>query len=592
MVRIHRLRGRRATAAILAAGLFFCASVAATPQRVLVIHSFGRDIEPYAAIESVFRTSLARSSQRPVVIHETTVDAGQPDNLFDEKLFIAHLRDRFHGSEPDVVVTFGPPASRFYVANRAKLFADKPYVMAAVEARVAAMSALGPGDAAVTSSIDFTQLVDHILELMPASRTLAVVVGDSAIERFWAEQMRQEFARFAGRLDIVWLVGMSLDQMRTRVAALPARSAIFYASLRVDAAGIPHARQSALGALKEVANAPIFGLYESEIGNGVVGGPYLSQQRRGELAAQATVRALNGERGATPTVERTGFERPAYDWRELRRWNIDTTRLPADADVRFRPPSLWEEHRETLVLVAAALLLQFALIAALMLQRGRARRAEREARDLGGQLITAHEDERRRIARELHDDVTQRLARLSIDAALIGRQPTAQSEHEVARALREELVRLSDDVHALSHQLHPAVLEDLGLVEALRAEGDRLVRFESIACKVETQGVPPNLRKEVALCLFRVAQEAMRNVARHARASAVDIAVAPQGDGLELTVADNGRGFEPGRGSGRPSLGLASMRERVRLLRGTLEVDSGPGRGTKVHAWVPLRDAA
>jgi signal transduction histidine kinase len=227
-----------------------------------------------------------------------------------------------------------------------------------------------------------------------------------------------------------------------------------------------------------------------------------------------------------------------------------------------------------------------------MLQRGRARRAEREARDLGGQLITAHEDERRRIARELHDDVTQRLARLSIDAALIGRQPTAQSEHEVARALREELVRLSDDVHALSHQLHPAVLEDLGLVEALRAEGDRLVRFESIACKVETQGVPPNLRKEVALCLFRVAQEAMRNVARHARASAVDIAVAPQGDGLELTVADNGRGFEPGRGSGRPSLGLASMRERVRLLRGTLEVDSGPGRGTKVHAWVPLRDAA
>ena len=592
MVRLHRLEGRRLAAAILVAGLCFCASVAATPQRVLVIHSFGRDIEPYAAIESVFRTSLARSAQRPVVIHETTVDAGQPDNLFDENLFIAHLRDRFRGSEPDVVVTFGPPASRFYVAHRAQLFADKPYVMAAVEARVAAMSALGPGDAAVTSSIAFTQLVDHILELMPESRTLAVIVGDSAIERFWAEQIRQELARFAGRLDIVWLVGMSLDQMRMRVAALPPRSAILYASLRVDAAGIPHARQSALGALKEVANAPIFGLYESEIGNGVVGGPYLSQRRRGELAAQATVRALHGARGATPTVERTGFEQPVYDWRELRRWNIDTTRLPAGADVRFRPPSLWEQHRETLVLVAAALLLQFALIAALMLQRGRARRAEGEARSLGGRLITAHEDERRRIARELHDDVTQRLARLSIDAALIGRQPTAQSEHEVAQALREELVRLSDDVHGLSHQLHPAVLEDLGLVEALRAEGDRLVRCESIACKVETSGVPPNLRKEVALCLFRVAQEAMRNVARHARASAVDIALAPQRDGLELTVADNGRGFEPGRGSGRPSLGLASMRERVRLLRGTLEVDSGPGRGTTVHAWVPLRDAA
>jgi PAS domain S-box-containing protein len=208
----------------------------------------------------------------------------------------------------------------------------------------------------------------------------------------------------------------------------------------------------------------------------------------------------------------------------------------------------------------------------------------REIQQLAGRLITAHEDERRRLARELHDDLTQRLARLAIDA---GRMENAANAPGGARPLREDLVRLSEDVHALSYRLHPSVLDDLGLVEALRAECHRVARQGDMRVEVEATGMPETLPAEASLCLFRVAQEALSNAARHAKASAVTVLLSPRSKGLQLAVSDNGGGFDPRRPRARPSLGLASMRERVRLLRGELDIESTPGRGTTVVAWIP-----
>jgi PAS domain S-box-containing protein len=210
--------------------------------------------------------------------------------------------------------------------------------------------------------------------------------------------------------------------------------------------------------------------------------------------------------------------------------------------------------------------------------------SHREIQQLAGRLLTAHEDERRRLARELHDDLTQRLARLAIDAGGLeqrGRDGT------VVKSIREELVRLSDDVHAMSYRLHPSVLDDLGLVEALKTECDRVARRGSLRVEVDANGVPTALPADASLCLFRVAQEALSNASRHAGASAVTVLLTPRDSGLELAVRDDGSGFDPDGPRGRASLGLASMRERVRLLNGRFDIESAPGRGTRVVAWVP-----
>jgi PAS domain S-box-containing protein len=210
--------------------------------------------------------------------------------------------------------------------------------------------------------------------------------------------------------------------------------------------------------------------------------------------------------------------------------------------------------------------------------------SHRETQQLAGRLLTAHEDERRRLARELHDDLTQRLARLAIDA---GRMESAAEAPEGLRRLREDLVRLSEDVHALSYRLHPSMLDDLGLVEALKAECDRVARRGELRVEVEATAVPAALPAEASLCLYRVAQEALNNAARHGGASAVTVRLAPRDRGFQLAVRDNGSGFDPERMRERASLGLASMRERVRLLQGEFDIESAPGRGTTVVAWVP-----
>jgi signal transduction histidine kinase len=237
------------------------------------------------------------------------------------------------------------------------------------------------------------------------------------------------------------------------------------------------------------------------------------------------------------------------------------------------------------------LLLQAALIAALLVQLAQRHRAERESFALSWRLLTAHEDERRRLARELHDDVTQRLARLAIDAA---RLEAIQSgaPGDASQSVHGELVRLSEDVHALSYRLHPSILDDLGLAEALKAECEQISRHQPVRVEVEVHQVPDALPNDVALCIFRVAQEALRNVARHAKASVATVTLALKDGGLFLAVSDNGIGFDIEATGSRRSLGCASMGERVRLLGGRLVMKSETGQGTIISAWVPLGAAA
>jgi len=136
------------------------------------------------------------------------------------------------------------------------------------------------------------------------------------------------------------------------------------------------------------------------------------------------------------------------------------------------------------------------------------------------------------------------------------------------------------------------VIEDLGLVEALRIECDRVAHQGPLHVNFDCHDVPRKLPVDAALCLFRVAQEALRNVERHARAKHVEVSVKGQDGGVALAVRDNGTGFDPSRSGERASLGLASMRERVRLLGGRLHIQSGPGNGTSLSAWVPLPGSA
>ena len=214
-------------------------------------------------------------------------------------------------------------------------------------------------------------------------------------------------------------------------------------------------------------------------------------------------------------------------------------------------------------------------------------RVEGELRDLSRRLIGAHEEERALLARELHDDVSQRLAVLAIDVGRAEHVAPDEAQAEAMQAVRAGLVRLSEDIHSLAYQLHPSILEELGLAEALRAECERRERQNRLDLSVDLDPLPAVVGKDAALCLFRVAQEALNNVVRHAGVRAAAVTLRPVDDGLLLAVSDDGVGFDPEEPGEGMRLGLASMRERVRLVHGTLDIESAPGRGTMILAWTP-----
>ena len=217
----------------------------------------------------------------------------------------------------------------------------------------------------------------------------------------------------------------------------------------------------------------------------------------------------------------------------------------------------------------------------------RLRVSHEQKRDLARRLFHAQEVERRRLAREMHDDLTQRLAVLAIEVSKLERLPSLVGEASSRLGgVRGQLVALSEDVHSLSRQLHPAILDDLGLEDALRSECSLFQQREGIEVQYRADGVPTDLPRDACLGLYRIAQESLRNVARHSGASRAEVSLVGCGPDVMLTVTDNGQGFAREGRAGRAGIGLASMEERARLVGAELTIQSTPGQGTTITALV------
>jgi PAS domain S-box-containing protein len=224
----------------------------------------------------------------------------------------------------------------------------------------------------------------------------------------------------------------------------------------------------------------------------------------------------------------------------------------------------------------------------------RVARRTAELRDLSVKLLQVQEEERRRIARELHDDFSQRLAALTLELRNVCADVSAPGAVLSSRLNRlgDMAERLATELQQVAHRLHPSILEHAGLEAAVREHVEEFATRTGLTAEVIVRNVPKTVPPDQATCLFRVLQESLQNVKKHANASSVLIRLLRTDRGLGLCVHDDGRGFEDSQGvSSRKALGLTSMSERVGVLKGTFRVQTKPGVGTEVHAWVPLEEA-
>jgi signal transduction histidine kinase len=225
--------------------------------------------------------------------------------------------------------------------------------------------------------------------------------------------------------------------------------------------------------------------------------------------------------------------------------------------------------------------------------------AQQELKKLGGRLIEAEEKERSRIARELHDDIGQRLALLSIqlDHSIRTSEPSRakagrrHSEIERLTHLKQaaqNCTELASIVHALSHELHSSTLDLLGLASAVSDFCRQFSEQHSVTVDCTTTDIPNPLPGEVSLCLFRVVQEGLRNALKYSGVSYFEVLLRGTTDAIELEVRDRGVGFDTGTISAKGGLGLLSMRERVQLVKGTISIESQPNRGTTIVLRIPI----
>ena len=206
-------------------------------------------------------------------------------------------------------------------------------------------------------------------------------------------------------------------------------------------------------------------------------------------------------------------------------------------------------------------------------------------------LIEAHEEESRRIARELHDDINQRLAVVSMRLGYLKEGPPASAaefKQEIGE-VGQEITDLAADIQAVSHRLHPAKLEILGLERAAAGFCDELSNRHGVTIDVHIENIPAALPREITLSLYRVLQEALQNVVKHSASRHASVSLNGQIDTINLTVKDSGSGFDPQEAMRGRGLGLTSMKERLKVVGGHLSIHSERGHGTTIHAVAPLR---
>jgi two-component system CheB/CheR fusion protein len=217
------------------------------------------------------------------------------------------------------------------------------------------------------------------------------------------------------------------------------------------------------------------------------------------------------------------------------------------------------------------------------------RRSRGELRQLTASLMNAQDAERRRVSRELHDDLSQKVAKLQFDIDTLEQKLPADLGEVKQRLcqVRDQAGALSDDLRRVAHQLHPATLDHLGLTVALKAYAQEFSQSTAIPVLFTSHEVPANIPIETASSVYRIAQEALRNVVKHAGKATVEMTLRGTSDGLELSIRDNGIGFDMEAGRAKHGLGLIGMEERMRLVGGKFSVETTPGHGVAITIQAP-----
>ena len=533
--------------------------------------------------------ALRQDSAETLNVYEESIDRDRFDSAAYDRQLVAFYHAKYvNAAAPVLVITMTEPALDFALNHRSELFPHAALMFGAVDERLIGTRHLGPNVTGIFTRVSARATVETALALHPGTRHIVVIAGASRIDQGFVKVVEADLQAIGSRADVTYIIGKPLNDVLAAVAALRDDALVLFVSMQSDGDGVARTGAEVVEALRDATMAPIFGMSKSLLGYGIVGGVLLDMERHGTDLGRRARQILAGTQAAD-LVPMTSQNLIGFDWRELNRFGINEARIPAGATVVNFELTLWQRYKAAILLVGAALVGQCLMLSGFLVQSRRRRSAEFALQTLSGRLLSAHEEERHRIARELHDNLSQQMALLSIEIE----QVTAQSVHSptaLARSMRhigERTAEISTEIHVMSHRLHSSKLDALGLAAAVSGHC-REVLAQGVQVQFSQVGVPESVPQDVQLCLFRIVQEALNNVVKHSGSHEARVTLCGTTDALMLSIVDFGCGFEEAETADRNGLGLASMRERLRLVGGELTVTSRAGEGTAIEARVPL----
>jgi signal transduction histidine kinase len=569
--------------------LFPAAGLAGTLKNVLILHE-GSQFLPYLAIMSrELQDDIGADKSLKVEIFEEYLDKWRLSK--DNSRLSAMLEAKYTGRRFDVVVADGPGALFLLIDHPPPFLRDTPVVFVSL-ADYLRPSTLPPNITGVATHVDYAGTVQLAMLLQPDLEHVYFIDREPLTASAKTQTLHHEFRGLNGRVEVSFWLQDDLETLLKKVNALPPHSAVLFDSYYEDPSGQTYIPAGVNAVVAVRANAPVYVPYQTMLGSGSIGGVIVDFEAIGRQAARIILGLLHGAPVSAFPVEQSQ-NHMAIDWRQLQRFHLAEDRVPHEAVIYFREPTLWTRYRWYFIIGGLVILFQMILIAKLAIEGKKRKQSEKSTRELAGRLIHAQEEERRRIAAELHDDVCQRLALVCLQLDTIRGAPPKSQEALVDElsVLYDEADMISSDIHQFSRELHPSILERLGLLAALRRFCAEFSAHRKIAVNFSSSGDEAPLDQEVALVLFRVGQECLMNISKHSGAESCDVSLRFGQDRMVLEVRDTGNGFEPNELKGSTGLGLESMRERLRSVAGKVRIDSAPKRGTRVYAEVPFKRA-
>lgn len=743
-------------------------------KRVLILYTHRVALPITQQWDKGIRASLQAEIKQPVTIDVEYVDSDRLGGKEAIEKWFALLLLKYAATPPDLIIPVFDPAAIAFANHAQALFPSADVVFCSINLRTQANLRIDNKTAGVTYQIDYRKTLDLAKKVLPKLKRVILVCGSSRENLALMEEFKREIQDKEvdenNAAQIEYWIGTPIEEMCEQARSLPADSVILYLVHDRDKNGRSFITpQEVVSQLAEASAVPVFGLYDTLLGSGVLGGVMAPVEQQGKKAGSIAAQILNGKSPADFSFSGTGDNPTLFDSRQLQRWRIDESRLPDDAQILFRQPTVWGKYSHYLLVVIVALVLQTLLIGGLWVNRKHRIRAENalarqlefetflsevrsrfihvpleqlpsemestlhriiehlrldfgaiyqlsdnalklrfstsgnlkngfksretvqlsavddlwmrlkdgevvfvnhreelertacdewltpgnagpcwlfplttqgkqlgiaffvpsqrdcdrddydvqrltiltdvlanvlareqaerdlqvsrgNAKQLARKLLTAQEDERRRLAREMHDDITQRLAAAAIACGQIQKDADLSQEGKVeVSELSESLIKISKDVHQFSRRLHPSILEELGLLDAIRHESNAVRLQSNIVVTMRYSQIPNNLSKELQLCLYRIVQESLRNMVKHSRATEGEITLNADAEWVHLQVKDNGQGMAVVRDREEPGLGLVAMEERVQLVGGVLTMTSGKDAGTCIDVRLPLK---